>query len=147
MMAGLNKATLIGKLGRDPEIRAMANGDKVCNFSIATSETWKDKVSGEKKESTEWNKITIWNQNLVRLAENYLKKGTQVYIEGKIQTRKYEKDGRDVYTTEIVIGAFDGKIVLLGGSTSSEKEDAPAEPYDKMKSAPSTAPLDDDIPF
>ena len=122
MAASVNKVILVGNLGKDPEVRTMQNGGKVCNFSIATSESWKDKNSGERQERTQWHNIVIWNENLVRVAESYLKKGSKVYIEGQLETRKYEKDGRDVYTTEVVLRPFRGELTMLdtrGGSESS----------------------------
>jgi single-strand DNA-binding protein len=110
----LNKVMLIGNLGKDPEVRSFQNGGKVCNFSIATGETWKDKNTGEKREKTDWHNIAIFNENLVRIAEQYLKKGSKVYIEGALQTRKWQdQSGADKYTTEVVLQNFNGTLVLL----------------------------------
>ena len=123
MAGSLNKVMLIGNLGKDPEVRSFQNGGKVCNFSIATGETWKDKNTGEKREKTDWHNIAIFNENLVRIAEQYLKKGSKVYIEGSLQTRKWQdQSGADKYTTEVVLQNFNGTLVLLdraeGGSGS-----------------------------
>jgi single-strand DNA-binding protein len=117
IMAGsVNKVILIGNLGRDPEIRSMPNGDRIANLSIATSEQWRDKASGERKEKTEWHRVVIFNDNIVKVVENYVKKGTTVYIEGALQTRKWtDQQGVEKYSTEIVVGRFKGELTLLGG--------------------------------
>ena len=113
-MAGVNKVILVGNLGADPEVRRMNNGDPVVNLRIATSESWKDKNSGERKEKTEWHRVVIFNEHLARVAENYLKKGSKVYIEGQIQTRKWtDRDGQDKYTTEIVLQRYRGELQML----------------------------------
>jgi single-strand DNA-binding protein len=110
----LNKVMLIGNLGKDPEVRSFQNGGKVCNFSLATSENWKDKNTGERREKTDWHNVAIFNENLVRIAEQYLKKGSKVYIEGSLQTRKWQdQSGADKYTTEVVLQNFNGTLVLL----------------------------------
>jgi single-strand DNA-binding protein len=110
----LNKVMLIGNLGKDPEVRSFQNGGKVCNFSLATSESWKDKNTGERREKTDWHNVAIFNENLVRIAEQYLKKGSKVYIEGSLQTRKWQdQSGADKYTTEVVLQNFNGTLVLL----------------------------------
>ncbi len=123
-MAGVNKVILVGNLGRDPEARNMQNGGKVVSFSIATSETWNDKASGERKEKTQWHRIAIFNEKLGEIAEKYLKKGSKVYLEGQIETRKYtDKDGQERETTEIVLGRFKGELTLLdsrGGGEGGE---------------------------
>jgi len=112
----LNKVMLIGNLGKDPEVRSFQNGGKVCNFSLATSENWKDKNTGERREKTDWHNIAIFNENLVRIAEQYLKKGSKVYLEGALQTRKWQdQSGNDKYTTEVVLQNFNGTLVLLDG--------------------------------
>lgn len=121
MAGSINKVILVGNLGADPEIRSLNSGDKVCNLSIATSESWKDKQSGERREKTEWHRVVIFNDNLVRVCENYLKKGSKVYIEGSLQTRKWQdRDGNDKYTTEIVLQRYRGELAMLdsrgGGS-------------------------------
>ena len=115
-MAGVNKVILIGNLGRDPEVRSFTNGGKVCNMRIATSETWKDKQSGEKKERTEWHSVSILNPALVDIAERFLSKGSTVYIEGQLETRKWQdQSGADKYSTEIVLRPYNGTLTLLGG--------------------------------
>jgi len=115
MAGSVNKVILVGNLGRDPEVRTFQNGGKVCNLSIATSESWKDKHSGERKERTEWHRVAIFNEGLVRVAEQYLRKGSKVYIEGKMETRKYEdQQGVEKYTTEITLRPFNGQLVMLG---------------------------------
>lgn len=116
MAGSVNKVILIGNLGRDPEVRNAQNGDKIVTLNIATSESWKDRSSGERKEKTEWHRVVIFNPNLADIAERYLKKGSKLYIEGALQTRKWtDKDGNEKYTTEIVIGRFKGELTLLDG--------------------------------
>lgn len=116
MAGSVNKVILVGNLGRDPEVRTFQNGGKVCNLRIATSETWKDKQSGERKERTEWHTVAIFNEALVGVAERYLKKGSKVYIEGKLQTRKWQdQSGADRYSTEVVLQGFDGNMTMLDG--------------------------------
>ena len=125
-MAGVNKVILVGRLGRDPEVRSFQNGGKVVNLRLATSETWKDKQSGERKEKTEWHSVAIFNENLGRIAEQYLKKGSNVYIEGQLETRKYQdQSGQDRYSTEVVLRQFRGELTLLdsrggGGGPSDD---------------------------
>jgi single-strand DNA-binding protein len=116
MAGSLNKVQLIGNLGADPEVRTFQNGGKVCNLRIATSETWKDKNTGERKEKTEWHQVAIFNEGLVRICEQYLKKGSKVYIEGQLQTRKYQdQSGADRYSTEVVLQGFGGTLTMLDG--------------------------------
>ncbi len=116
MAGSVNKVIIIGNLGKDPEVRSTGAGDKIVNLRIATTETWRDKSSGERKEKTEWHSVAIFNENIAGVAERYLKKGSQVYIEGQLQTRKWQdKDGQDRYSTEIVVGRFNGNMTLLGG--------------------------------
>ncbi len=116
MAGSVNKVILVGNLGRDPESRSFQNGGKVVNLRIATSETWKDRASGERKEKTEWHSVAIFNENIGRIAEQYLRKGSKVYIEGQLQTRKWQdQSGADKYTTEIVIQNFNGQLTLLDG--------------------------------
>jgi len=116
MAGSVNKVILIGNLGRDPEVRSFQNGGKVCNLRIATSETWKDKSTGERRERTEWHSVAIFQEGLVRIAEQYLKKGSKVYIEGKLQTRKWQdQSGQDRYSTEVVLQGFDGVMTMLDG--------------------------------
>jgi len=137
-MKGINKVILIGTLGKDPEVRYMSSGDAVANFSIATSESWKDKQTGEKMEKTEWHRLVAWRR-LGEICGEYLKKGSQVYVEGKLQTRKWQdKSGTDRYTTEIVIN----EMQMLGGrpqGQQTQQRPAPAQQQD--------ADFDDDIPF
>jgi single-strand DNA-binding protein len=140
MAGSVNKVILIGNLGKDPEVRSLQNGGKVCNLSIATSESWKDKGSGERKERTEWHRVVIFNENLTMVAERYLKKGSKVYIEGQIETRKWtDQSGAEKYSTEIVLRQFRGELTLLdsregsgggaygsGGGGRDDYGDAPA---------------------
>ncbi|MCJ2026093.1 single-stranded DNA-binding protein [Methylobacterium sp. J-067] len=129
MAGSVNKVILVGNLGRDPEIRRLGSGDPVCNLRIATSESWKDKASGERKEKTEWHSVVIYNENLSRVAEQYLRKGSKVYIEGQLQTRKWaDQSGVEKYTTEVVLQRFRGELTILdgrgggGGEFASEEE-------------------------
>jgi single-strand DNA-binding protein len=116
MAGSVNKVILVGNLGKDPEIRSFQNGGKVANFSIATSESWKDKNTGEKREKTDWHNVAIFNEGLVRVAEQYLRKGSKVYIEGQLQTRKWtDQSGTDKYTTEVVLQNYNGTLVMLDG--------------------------------
>jgi single-strand DNA-binding protein len=116
MAGSVNKVILVGNLGRDPETRRLASGDPVVNLRIATSESWKDKMSGERKEKTEWHSVVIYNENLARVAEQYLRKGSKVYIEGQLQTRKWaDQSGVEKYTTEVVLQRFRGELTLLDG--------------------------------
>jgi single-strand DNA-binding protein len=118
MAGSVNKVILVGNLGADPEVRAMQNGTKVVNLRIATSETWRDKASGERKEKTEWHRVVIFNENLAKVAEQYLKKGAKVYVEGQLTTRKWQdKDGQDRYSTEVVLNRFRGELTMLDGRT------------------------------
>jgi single-strand DNA-binding protein len=115
-MAGVNKVILVGRLGKDPETKSFANGGSVVKFSLATSETWRDKQSGERKEKTEWHNVVIFNEALGKIASQYLRKGSEVYLEGSIETRKWQdQSGADRYTTEIVLPRFRGELALLGG--------------------------------
>ena len=120
MSGSVNKVILIGHLGRDPEVRTFQNGNKVCNLRIATSENWTDKASGEKREKTEWHTVAIFNDGLVRIAEQYLKKGSKVYIEGQLQTRKWQdQSGADKYSTEVVLQGFGGTLTMLDGPSGN----------------------------
>ena len=120
MAGSVNKVILIGNLGRDPEVRSFQNGGKVCNLRIATSEAWKDKQTGERREKTEWHSVAIFNEGLVRIAEQYLKKGSKVYIEGQLQTRKWQdQSGADKYSTEVVLQGFNGTLTMLDGASGS----------------------------
>lgn len=168
MAGSVNKVILVGNLGRDPEIRRMNNGDPVVNLSVATSESWRDKSSGERREKTEWHRVVIFNDNLAKVAENYLKKGSKVYVEGQLQTRKWtDQNGQEKYSTEVVLQRFRGELTMLdgrneggsgggfgGGSSSSggydqagggsgggqRSSDGPKEDF-------RNADLDDEIPF
>jgi len=122
-MAGVNKVILVGRLGKDPESKSFANGGSVVKFSLATSETWRDKQSGERKEKTEWHNVVIFNENLGKIASQYLRKGSEVYLEGSIETRKWQdQSGADRYTTEIVLPRFRGELALLGGRDSGASQ-------------------------
>jgi len=142
-MSSVNKCIILGNLGKDPEVRTFPNGGKVCNFSVACSESWKDKNTGEKKDKTEWVNVAIFSEGLVKVAENYLRKGSKVYLEGKLQTRKWQdKDGADRYTTEVVLQGFNCSLVLLDGPNRSDA----AEPADR-RTAATRDEISDDIPF
>lgn len=148
MAGSLNRCEFIGNLGADPDVKTVKD-KKMANLSIACSESWKD-ASGEKKERTEWVRVVIWNEALAKVAEQYLKKGSKVYVSGQMQTRKYEKDGRDVYTTEIVLQSFDSKLLMLdgrqsgGGGDSGSGQSDSREPERKAQAQYNT---DDSIPF
>lgn len=141
----LNRVMLIGTLGRDPEVRTFSNGNKVCNLSVATSESWKDKTTGERKEKTEWHRVAIFNDRLVDVAEKYLVKGQQVFLEGQIETRKYtDQSGAEKYTTEIVLRAFNGTLTML----SKPQQAGADKPVTQRPAAPArSGDLDDEIPF
>lgn len=145
MAGSVNKVILIGNVGKDPEIRTLNNGDRVANLSLATSESWRDKASGDKKEKTEWHRVTIFNDHIIKTVENYVKKGTTLYIEGALQTRKYEQNGVEKYATEIHIGKFKGELTLLGGKPAASDDgfSGPAGKADPDKAYD----LSDDIPF
>lgn len=148
MAGSVNKVIIVGNLGRDPEIRSMPNGDRVANLSVATSETWKDKASGERKEKTEWHRVTIFNDNIVKVVESYVKKGSTVYIEGALQTRKWtDQAGVEKYSTEIVVSRFKGELTMLGGRSDggSQREDT-AGNYNAT-ATPDYQQLDDDLLF
>jgi single-strand DNA-binding protein len=147
----MNKVFLFGNVGKDPEIKSFPSGGKMATFSVATSEKWTDKASGERKEKTQWLTVVVKGENLVRVCENYLRKGSKVYVEGSIETRKWQgKDGQDRYATEIVVGPFKGEITLLDSPNTGGRE-APAREREapaKAKPARSFADdLDDSIPF
>lgn len=146
MAGSVNKVILVGNVGKDPEIRTLNSGERVANLSLATSETWRDKASGEKKEKTEWHRVTIFNDNIVRTVENYVKKGTTLYVEGALQTRKYEQNGVEKYATEIHIGKFRGELTLLGGKpAASDADDGFSGPAGRA-TLPASG-LDDDVPW
>ena len=152
MAGSLNKVLLIGRLGADPEIKQMVNGKSVARLSLATSNTWKDKNTGEKKEKTEWHRVVIFNEGLANVVKQYLKKGSQVYIEGQLSTRKWkdEKTGQDKYSTEVVLQGFNSSLTMLGGKSSgqdnfSQISNDSVLPDDSSTS--SNKDLDDEIPF
>lgn len=123
MAGSVNKVIIIGNLGRDPEVRSFQNGGKVCNLRIATSETWKDRDTGERKEKTEWHSVAIFQEGLVRIAEQYLKKGSKVYIEGALQTRKWQdQSGQDRYSTEVVLQGYGGTLTMLDGPSGGGQQ-------------------------
>jgi single-strand DNA-binding protein len=154
-MKNLNKVQLIGRLGAEPETKSFQNGGKVVNLRIATSETWKDKNTGEKKEKTEWHSVAIFNEGLGTVAERYLKKGSKVYIEGALQTRKWQdQSGNDRYTTEIVIKPFDGTIELLDGAPQGNQQASSQQSGSgwggqakQGGGAPFPDDIDDEVPF
>ena len=145
-MSSLNKVMLIGNLGRDPDIRFMANGDPVANFTMATSEKWKDKDSGDAHEKTEWHRVVVFG-NLAQVIADYVKKGSKIYIEGKMQTRKWtDKEGAEKYTTEVVLSGWGSKMVMLGGGGGSENRPPPLGDAAKPEVV-ADDDFDDDIPF
>ena len=160
MAGSVNKVILVGNLGADPEARSLNNGGEVVNMRVATSESWSDKSSGQRQERTEWHNVVIFNENLGKVAKSYLKKGSKVYLEGQIQTRKWQdQSGNDRYTTEIVLQKFRGELVLLdsrdggGGSRGAFSDDfedagaAPARSQSRPQPAAFDTDLDDDVPF
>ncbi len=164
MAGSVNKVILIGNVGKDPEIRSMQSGGKIANLTLATSETWNDKASGERKEKTEWHRVVVFNDRLVDVVERYVKKGEKLYVEGALQTRKWtDQSGQEKFTTEIVVDRFRGEINLLGGNRSGgggyaggDDEGGSSRPAARQPARSSGAPawepsksndLDDDIPF
>lgn len=165
MAGSVNKVILVGNLGADPDVRSMQSGDRVVNLSIATSESWKDKSSGERREKTEWHRVVVFNQGLINVCENYLKKGSKVYIEGQLETRSWEQDGQKKYTTEVVLRPYRGELTMLdsrnsggagagdmGGGQSFQDSGASSGGY---QTGPSSQPaqntqideMEDEIPF
>ncbi len=162
MAGSINKVILVGNLGNDPEIKTMQSGDKVCNLSIATSESWKDKATGERKERTEWHRVVVFNQGLMNVCENYLRKGSKLYIEGQLETRSWEQDGQKKYTTEVVLRPYRGEITMLdskgssgGGFASGGQDDYGSSGFgggmssggSAQKSRAPVDELEDEIPF
>ena len=150
MSGSLNKVQIIGRLGADPEIKQMVNGKNVARLSVATSQSWKDKSSGERKEKTEWHRVVIFNEGLVNIVQQYLKKGANVYLEGQLSTRKWrdEKSGQDKYSTEIVLQGYNSSLTMLGGKNESNNSQPSQEsslPNDQMSQ--DNSDLDDEIPF
>lgn len=163
MAGSLNKVTLIGNLGNDPETRSFSNGGEVCNLSVATTESWKDKATGERKDKTEWHRVSVFSPGLVNVCKSYLKKGSKVYIEGALETRSWEQDGQKKYSTEIVLKGFDAKMIMLdgrsggqssGGGFNDNQSGYDSAPQGSMGGGHATnaapAPIDeleDEIPF
>ena len=153
MAGSLNKVLLIGRLGADPEIKQMVNGKSVARLSLATSQSWKDKNSGEKKEKTEWHRIVVFNEGLVNVVQQYLKKGANIYVEGQLSTRKWkdEKTGQDKYSTEIVLQGYNSSLTMLDGKSKNDNSNLVSE--NNKSSLPNentsqeTTDLDDEIPF
>ncbi|HJM78101.1 MAG TPA: single-stranded DNA-binding protein [Candidatus Pelagibacter bacterium] len=149
MAGSLNKVLLIGRLGADPEIKQMVNGKNVARLSLATSQSWKDKNTGEKKEKTEWHRVVVFNEGLVNVVQQYLKKGAQVYIEGQLSTRKWkdEKTGQDKYSTEILIQGYNSSLTMLGGGFQNNIASQDTNQNIENNNPVSQNDLDDDIPF
>jgi len=152
MAGSLNKVLLIGRLGGDPEIKQMVNRKKVARFSLATSQSWKDKGTGEKKEKTEWHRIVIFNEGLVNVVAQYLKKGAQVYIEGQLSTRKWqdEKSGTERYSTEVVLQGYNSSLTMLGGKNILNENEKFSDTKSSLPNDENVTPtndLDDEIPF
>ncbi|MFN7613067.1 MAG: single-stranded DNA-binding protein [Alphaproteobacteria bacterium] len=156
MAGSINKVILVGNLGKDPEIRAMQDGREICNLTLATSDTWKDKATGERREKTEWHRVVIFNDNLVTVAKNYLKKGAKVYIEGSLQTRKWQdkETGQDKYSTEVVLQGYNGNLTMLDKKDSSSGDSSygnssygSSESAAPQRARVAEASLDDEIPF
>ena len=164
MAGSVNKVILIGNLGRDPEIRSFSNGGRVANLAVATSESWRDKQSGERKEKTEWHRVAIFNDRLVEIAEKYLRKGSKVYLEGQLETRKWtDQSGQERYTTEVVLKQFRGELTMLDGRGGGGAAEGGGEEYASAPAGagagagggsarggstpPKRGALDDDIPF
>lgn len=163
MAGSVNKVIIVGNLGNDPDIRTMQSGDKVVNLSIATSESWKDKATGERKENTQWHRVVVFNQGLVNVCENYLKKGSKLYIEGQLETRSWEQDGQKKYTTEVVLRPYRGELTMLdsrnaggssdygssqGGNYGGASDQSSGQGFAGNNNAPAPVDeLEDDIPF
>ena len=167
MAGSVNKVILVGNLGRDPEIRSTQDGLRIANFSLATSESWRDKATGERKERTEWHRVVIFNEKLVEIVEKYLKKGAKIYIEGALQTRKWtDNSGQERYSTEVVLQRYRGELTMLdgrgGGAGGGFAQEAPAEEFamaaagggpsagsggGRSERRPPVQDLDDEIPF
>jgi single stranded DNA-binding protein (ssb) len=156
MAGSVNKVILVGNLGRDPEVRQLQDGSKVVQFSVATSERWRDRSSGDNRERTEWHRVVIFNERLAEVAERYLRKGSKVYLEGALQTRKWTgNDGQERTTTEVVLGRFKGELTMLDGRGDAAAMGGGSDMgYQPMEPAPTSSPgrgpvqdLDDEIPF
>tara|TARA_B100000401_G_C52183204_1_gene428731 strand:- start:28 stop:501 length:474 start_codon:yes stop_codon:yes gene_type:complete len=157
MVGSVNKVILLGRLGKDPEIRSMQSGKRVANFGLATSKRWKDRETQEQKESTTWHNVVVFNEGLVGIIEQYVKKGSQIYVEGELQTRKWQdKDGNDRYTTEVILQPYNSNLTLLGSRNSSQMTSDKTEQIDQSNSnednsfgsqSSDSSDLDEDIPF
>lgn len=158
MAGSVNKVILVGNLGADPDVRTMQSGDRVVNLSVATGESWKDKNTGERREKTEWHRVVVFNPGLVTICENYLRKGSKVYLEGQLETRSWEQDGQKKYATEVVLRPYRGELTMLDGRGDNQggyqqqQQAAPMAAAGGSGAAPqaSSAPVDpmeDDIPF
>ena len=162
MAGSVNKVMLIGNLGKDPEVKTMQNGGKVCNLSVATSESWKDKASGERKEKTEWHRVVVFNENIINVCENYLKKGAKVFVEGQLETRKWtDASGAEKYSTEVVLRPYRGELTMLdsrggaaggtndngGGFSERPQAQAAAGGGGQWQQQSKGNDFDDDIPF
>ena len=149
MAGSLNKVLLIGRLGADPEIKQMVNGKRVARLSLATSQTWKDKSTGERKEKTEWHRVVVFNEGLVNVVKQYLKKGAQVYIEGQLSTRKWkdEKSGQDKYSTEVIIQGYNSSLTMLGSGMKNDNSSQAISNNSDEASQTQQNDLDDEIPF
>ena len=155
MVSGVNKVILVGRLGKDPEVRHTNNGGKIASFSLATSESWNDRASGERKEKTEWHRVVIFSTGLCDIAEKYLRKGSQVYLEGQLQTRKWTgDDGNDRYTTEVVLGQFRSELRMLDSRNNENVGENPLDSSNGISDTDGSAEggslagdLDDEIPF
>ena len=151
MAGSLNKVLLIGRLGADPDVKQMVNGKSVARLSLATSQSWKDKNSGEKKEKTEWHRIVVFNEGLVNVIQQYLKKGAQIYVEGQLSTRKWkdEQSGQDKYSTEIILQGYNSTLTMLGGSNSNNISNTSSTNNNELDQTnqQNSSDLDDEIPF
>lgn len=146
MAGSVNKVVLIGNVGKDPESFSTQDGRKIVNLSVATSETWRDKQSGERKERTEWHRVVIFNEGLAKIAEQYVRKGSKIYIEGQLQTRKWtDKEGVERYSTEVVLQQYRGELTLL--DSKGEREEAPAPEQKPRTARRAMSELDDEVPF
>lgn len=147
MSGSVNKVILVGNLGADPDVRTMQSGDKVVNLSIATSESWKDKTSGERKSKSEWHRVVVFNKGLISVCENYLKKGAKIYIEGQIETRSWESNSEKKYTTEIVLRPYRGELTMLDSKPTGDYQENQDGGYNENQPAPHDGGMDDEIPF
>lgn len=149
MSGSVNKVILVGNLGSDPEVRTLPSGGKIANFSVATSESWRDKNTGERREKTEWHRIAVFSDGLVRVVEAYLRKGSKVYLEGSLTTRKWQdQSGQDKYSTEVVLQGFNSTLTMLDGKPESQPEQTHSEPRRPAAKPPAfEGGASDDIPF